>query len=125
MKIGDCSCLLRVPRVSVIRIGFDLGEQMKIAVMGAGGVGGYFGAKLAAAGEDVHFIARGAHLQAIQTSGLQVYSANGDVLVKPAKATNNPAAVGPVDLVMIAVKLWSTEDAVRDAKPLIGPSTAV
>jgi len=98
---------------------------MKIAVMGAGGVGGYFGAKLAAAGEDVHFIARGAHLQAIQSNGLQVYSANGDVLVKPARATSDPATVGPVELVMIAVKLWSTEEAVRDAKALIGPGTAV
>ena len=98
---------------------------MKIAVLGAGGVGGYFGAKLAAAGEDVNFIARGAHLQAIQSNGLQVYSANGDVLVKPARATSDPATVGPVDLVMIAVKLWATDEAVRDAKPLIGPATVV
>lgn len=98
---------------------------MKIAVMGAGGVGGYFGAKLATAGEEVHFIARGAHLQAMQSNGLRIYSANGDVLVKPARVTGNPATVGPVDLVMIAVKLWSTEEAVRDAKPLIGPGTAV
>ncbi len=98
---------------------------MKIAVMGAGGVGGYFGAKLAASGEEVHFIARGAHLEAIQNNGLQVYSANGDVFVKPARATSNPATVGPVDLVIIAVKLWSTEQALRDAAPLVGPDTAV
>src|SRR5215813_2082559 len=63
---------------------------MKIAIVGAGGVGGYFGAKLAASGEEVHFIARGAHLEAIQMSGLQVYSANGDVLVQPALATSSP-----------------------------------
>ena len=95
---------------------------MKIAVLGAGGVGGYFGAKLAASGEEVHFIARGAHLDAIKSNGLQIHSANGDVLVKPALATNDPASVGPVDLVVIAVKLWSTEEAIRDAKPMIGPA---
>jgi 2-dehydropantoate 2-reductase len=98
---------------------------MKIAVMGAGGVGGYFGAKLAASGEEVHFIARGAHLEAMRKDGLQVSSANGNVLVKPARATDDPATVGPVDLVMIAVKLWSTGDALRDAKPMVGPGTAV
>jgi 2-dehydropantoate 2-reductase len=98
---------------------------MKIAVLGAGGVGGYFGAKLAASGEEVHFIARGAHLDAIKSNGLQIHSANGDVLVKPALATNDPASVGPVDLVVIAVKLWSTEEAIRDAKPMIGPATSV
>jgi 2-dehydropantoate 2-reductase len=98
---------------------------MKIAIIGAGGVGGYFGAKLAVSGEEVHFIARGAHLEAIKRDGLHVHSANGDVVVKPALATNAAASVGPVDLVMIAVKLWSTEGAVRDAKPLVGPATAV
>jgi 2-dehydropantoate 2-reductase len=98
---------------------------MKIAVMGAGGVGGYFGAKLAASGEEVHFIARGAHLEAMQKNGLQVLSANGDVQLKPGNATGDPASVGPVDLVMIAVKLWSTEDALRVAKPMVGPNTAV
>jgi 2-dehydropantoate 2-reductase len=98
---------------------------MKIAVMGAGGVGGYFGAKLAASGEEVHFIARGAHLEAMQKNGLQVLSANGDVQLKPGSATGDPASVGPVDLVMIAVKLWSTEDALRDARPMVGPNTAV
>jgi 2-dehydropantoate 2-reductase len=98
---------------------------MKIAVMGAGGVGGYFGAKLAASGEEVHFIARGAHLEAMQKNGLQVLSANGDVQLKPGNATGDPASVGPVDLVMIAVKLWSTEDALRDARPMVGPNTAV
>ncbi|HTT36058.1 MAG TPA: 2-dehydropantoate 2-reductase [Burkholderiales bacterium] len=98
---------------------------MKIAVMGTGGVGGYFGAKLAASGEQVHFIARGAHLQAMQEQGLQVYSPNGDVLVRPVHATSDPASVGTVDLVIVTVKLWSTEEALRDAKPLVGPATAV
>jgi 2-dehydropantoate 2-reductase len=98
---------------------------MKIAVMGTGGVGGYFGARLAASGEQVHFIARGAHLEAIRNQGLQVLSANGDVLIKPALATTDASSVGPVDLVMVGVKLWSTEEALRDAKPLVGPGTAV
>jgi len=98
---------------------------MKIAIVGAGGVGGYFGARLAAAGEEVHFIARGTHLESIQKHGLQVFSASGDALIKPARATNSPAAVGPVDLVILAVKLWSTDQALRDAAPLVGSSTAV
>lgn len=98
---------------------------MKIAVVGAGGVGGYFGARLAAGGEDVWFIARGAHLEAMRRDGLQVLSANGDVLVKPVHATDKAAEVGPVDVVMLSVKLWSTDEALADAKPLVGPSTAV
>ncbi len=98
---------------------------MKIAIVGAGGVGGYFGARLAAAGEDVWFIARGAHLDAMRQSGLQVYSANGDVLIKPCKATDKPAEVGTADLVIVTVKLWSTQAALADAKPMVGPKTAV
>jgi 2-dehydropantoate 2-reductase len=98
---------------------------MRIAIMGTGGVGGYFGARLAVSGEEVHFIARGEHLAAMRRDGLRVLSANGDMLVQPVRATDRPADVGPVDLVMIAVKLWSTEDALRDAKPLVGPQTAV
>lgn len=98
---------------------------MKLAVVGAGGVGGYFGARLAAAGEDVWFIARGAHLAAMQQSGLQVYSANGDVLVKPCKATDKPAEVATADVVFVTVKLWSTQTALADAKPMVGAKTAV
>ena len=98
---------------------------MKVVVVGAGGVGGYFGAKLAASGQDVWFIARGAHLEAMRRDGLQVASANGDVLLKPAQATDRAAQAGVADLVMIAVKLWSTADALRDAQPAVGPSTAV
>ena len=98
---------------------------MKIAVVGAGGVGGYFGARLAASGQDVWFIARGAHLEAMRREGLRVLSANGDVLVKPVQATGRPADVGTADLVMIAVKLWSTGEALRDARPMVGPDTAV
>ncbi|MBI2313720.1 MAG: 2-dehydropantoate 2-reductase [Betaproteobacteria bacterium] len=98
---------------------------MKIAIMGTGGVGGYYGARLAAAGNDVHFIARGAHLAAIRSEGLKIESALGNLTVRPAKATDDPKAVGPAEIVMVAVKLWSTEEAVADAKPLVGPDTAV
>lgn len=96
---------------------------MRIAVMAAGGVGGYFGARLAAAGHDVVFIARGAHRDAIRAKGLRVESALGDVTVSPAKVTDDPAQVGHVDIVLFAVKLWDTEAAARQAAPLIGPGT--
>jgi 2-dehydropantoate 2-reductase len=98
---------------------------MRIAIVGAGGVGGYFGARLAASGEDVWFIARGAHLEAMRRDGLRVLSANGDVLVKPANATDRPAEAGPVDVAILTVKLWSTDQALTDAKPLVGPATAI
>lgn len=98
---------------------------MRIAIIGVGGVGGYFGARLAAAGEDVTFIARGAHLEAMRRDGLQVLSALGDVRIEPVRAESEPSRVGPVDIVLVAVKLWSTGDAADSAKPLIGPDTGV
>lgn len=98
---------------------------MKIVVMGSGGVGGYFGVRLAANGADVTFIARGEHLVAMRRDGLKVLSANGDLTVKPVKATDDPASVGHADLVMIAVKLWSTDDAARTIAPMMGPNSAV
>jgi 2-dehydropantoate 2-reductase len=98
---------------------------MKIAVIGSGGVGGYFGGRLAAAGNDVTFVARGAHLQAMKNKGLKVLSALGDFHLGNVKCTDDTSSIGPVDIVMIAVKLWATEDAVAAAKPLIGPDTAV
>ena len=78
---------------------------MRIAVVGAGGVGGGFGAALAGAGADVTFIARGAHLAAMKSRGLKVESARGDVHLKPTQATDDPATVGPVDIVLFCVKL--------------------
>jgi 2-dehydropantoate 2-reductase len=96
---------------------------MKIAIIGSGGVGGYFGARLAASGEDVTFVARGAHLEALQNSGLKVLSALGDLHLPKVKATSDTRTIGPVDVVMIAVKLWATEEAAAAAKPLIGPNT--
>ncbi|MBT5413674.1 MAG: 2-dehydropantoate 2-reductase [Rhodospirillaceae bacterium] len=98
---------------------------MRIAIMGAGGVGGYYGARLAAAGEEVHFIARGPHLAAIRERGLVVESQHGDLLVHPANASDDPADIGPVDIVLFCTKLWDTESAGEAIRPLIGPDTAV
>ena len=98
---------------------------MKIAIFGSGGVGGYFGARLAAAGEDVHFIARGRHLDAIRSAGLKIRSPLGDVLIDPAQATGDAAAVGAADVVIVAVKLYDTEAAAEACKPLVGPASWV
>src|SRR5262245_10902791 len=98
---------------------------MRIAAMAAGAVGGYFGARLAAAGHDVSFIARGALLDAIRKNGLKIESPLGDLHISDAKATPDPKDVGPVDVVLFAVKLWDTEKAAELARPLVGPSTRV
>jgi 2-dehydropantoate 2-reductase len=93
--------------------------------MGSGGVGGYVGARLAASGHDVTFLARAAHLMAIRERGLALRSALGDVLIRPAQASDDPAALGPVDVVIFAVKLYDTETAAAAARPLIGRHTGV
>lgn len=98
---------------------------MRIAVMGSGGVGGFFGARLAQAGCDVSFIARGAHLAAIRENGLKVESPLGDIHLRDARVTDDPSTLGPVDLVLFAVKLWDTEAAARAIAPLVGPDTGV
>src|ERR1700712_4583774 len=98
---------------------------MRIAVVGTGGVGGGFGAALAKAGADVSFIARGAHLAAMKAQGLQVRSDRGDVHLVPTQATDDPADIGRVDIVLFCVKLWDVDSAGRHIKPLIGSDTAV
>ena len=98
---------------------------MRIAVIGAGGVGGAFGAALAKAGADVTFVARGAHLAAMRKDGLRVLGPRGDVHLTPTQATDDPAGIGPVDIVLFAVKLWDTETAAELAKPMVGPDTRV
>ena len=100
---------------------------MKIAVIGAGGLGGYFGGRLAKAGEDVSFVARGAHLAAIQADGLRVASVRGDfeLPAETVRATDDPASIGPVDIVLFTVKSYDTESAARSLGPLLGPGTAV
>lgn len=97
---------------------------MKIAVMGAGGMGGWLGAKLAAAGNEVGFIARGAHLEAMRTNGLTVSGAESLRLTDIA-ATDKPDDIGPVDVILFCVKLYDTESAASALVPLLGPKTFV
>ena len=98
---------------------------MRFAVMGSGGVGGYFGARLADAGADVAFVARGDHLAAMRDGGLRVFSPLGDIHVASVTATDDPAGIGPVDVVLFAVKLYDVEAAGAAMAPLIGADTVV
>jgi 2-dehydropantoate 2-reductase len=99
---------------------------MKIAMMGSGGVGGFFGGRLAHAGYDVSFVARGAHLAALRERGLLIESqAHGDIRVPKVRATDDPAEIGPVDVVIMSVKLWDTEAAIRQMRPMLKTGTAV
>jgi len=98
---------------------------MRIAVMATGAVGGYFGGRLAQAGHEVAFMARGRQLEALRTYGLRVQSALGDLHLPRVEATDDPATIGPVDLVLFSVKLWDTEAAAEAVKPLLGEETAV
>jgi 2-dehydropantoate 2-reductase len=96
---------------------------MRVAVIGPGAVGGYFGARLAQAGEEVTFVARGDTLRALREAGLRVESPDGDILLHPALATDDPATVGAVDLVLLAVKGWQAPEAIEVMRPLMGPDT--
>ena len=98
---------------------------MKIAIYGAGGLGGYYGARLACAGNDVAFIARGAHLAAIRERGLQVASPLGDMYLPEPVASDDPAEIGPVDLVLVSVKTWQIPEAAAAMGPLLGERTVV
>jgi 2-dehydropantoate 2-reductase len=98
---------------------------MKIAIIGAGGVGGYFGARLVQAGADVHFVARGAHLAAVRADGLRVESPLGDIHLAKVQITDMPADIGPADIVWLAVKLWDTEAAFQSMRPIVGPQTGI
>ena len=97
---------------------------MRIAFMGSGGLGGYFGARLCKGGADVHFIARGDHLQAMRSEGLRVEGPE-PIYIAHVNATDDPADVGVVDFVMIGVKLWDTEAALQQIRPMVGPDTAI
>ena len=95
-------------------------------MMGSGGVGGFFGGRLARVGEDVAFVARGAHLEAMRRDGLTIENEpQGNIHVPGVRASDDPAALGPADFVILSVKLWDTEDAARAIKPIVGPDTAV
>ncbi len=98
---------------------------MRIAIVGSGGVGGYFGGRLAAAGADVAFLARGAHLDALRSHGLRIDSPKGNVHIPRVTAESDPAAIGPVDVVFFAVKLYDTAGAVAMLPPLVGSDTIV
>lgn len=98
---------------------------MRIVIIGAGGVGGYFGARLIAAGEDVTFVARGAHLAALQSTGLRVESPKGDLHLQKVKATGDVHAIGQADVVLLTVKMYDLESAAETLTPLVGPDTVV
>lgn len=98
---------------------------MRILVFGTGGAGGFFGAQLANAGEDVVFIARGEHLKAIRTSGLIIETPKGEIAISPAQATDDPSEVSGIDAILLGVKAWQVKEAARALAPLIGPNTFV
>lgn len=98
---------------------------MRIAVIGAGGIGAIYGASLAKAGADVVFVARGPHLAGIRENGLRIEGDRGEIRIRPAQATDDIAAIGAVDYVLLAVKLWDVESAGKQLRPVVGPQTAV
>ena len=97
---------------------------MRIAIMGSGGLGGYFGARLVQGGADVHFVARGKHLEAMRSSGLRIEGPE-PVHASKVHATDDPREIGVVDVVMLCVKLWDTEQAIAQMRPMVGPDTAI
>lgn len=115
----ECNCSVTTPNTRLAG-----GETVKICVFGAGGVGGYFGARLAQSGTDVSVIARGRHLEAIRENGLRVHSGLGDVEV-PVAATDDPSTIGPCDVVILTVKAYDTGPAARQLHPLLDNDTAV
>jgi 2-dehydropantoate 2-reductase len=98
---------------------------MRIAVIGAGGIGAIYGAALAKAGAEVIFVARGAHVRAMQANGLRIEGDRGETVVRPAQATDDIASIGPVDYALLCTKLWDVERTGAQLQPLIGPDTAV
>lgn len=98
---------------------------MRIAIFGTGGVGGYFGGRLAQHGHDVRFLARGAHLAALGSAGLRIVSPLGDAHVASVSATDDASAIGPVDVVLLTVKMYDLDDAAARLGPLVGPDTVV
>jgi len=101
-----------------------MSEKVHVAVMGAGAVGGYFGARLAASGNEVSFIARGKHLEAMRADGLKVKSIQGDLHIR-SRFTSEPKEIGPVDLILFCVKSYGTEGAVKELAPLVGKETVI
>lgn len=98
---------------------------MKIAIFGSGGVGGYFGGRLAQAGQDVTFIARGKHLEAIRESGLKISSIQGDFMIHPANVTDSTQSIGAVDLILLTTKAWHLDSSIEQIRLLIGENTVI
>lgn len=98
---------------------------MRIAIVGSGGLGGYFGARLAAGGADVHFMARGTHLAALRASGIAIEGGPDPIHVPRVAATDDPAQIGVAEMVLIAVKLWDTQAVLEQIRPLVGPHTTL
>jgi 2-dehydropantoate 2-reductase len=98
---------------------------MRVTVVGAGGVGAYFGGRLAESGQNVAFVARGDHLRAICERGLQVTSIAGDLALHPVRVSDDPAELGPTDAILVAVKTWQVGEAAERMRPLLGPDTFV
>jgi len=98
---------------------------MRFAIFGVGAIGGYFGGRLAQAGEEVAFIARGEHLEALRTKGLRVDSINGDFVLPAVTATDDPSRIGAVDVVLVGVKTWQVPAAAESMRPLLGEDTLV
>lgn len=98
---------------------------MKIVIFGTGGVGGYFGGRLAQSGQDVTFVARGAHLKTIRKNGLRVDSVNGDFIISPAQAASSTESIGAADLILLCVKAWQLKDALGQIRPLVQGKTMI
>ncbi len=98
---------------------------MRIAIFGTGGVGGYFGGRLAQSGVDVTFIARGKHLKAMREQGLKIDSIDGNFVVHSIQATDDPREIDPVDVILVSVKAWQVPEAARTMRPMVGPKTVV
>jgi 2-dehydropantoate 2-reductase len=113
------------PSIHPVGFGSSMESDLRIAIMGAGGVGGYFGARLVKGGADVHFIARGAHLAAMREHGLAVEGGPEAIHVPEVNVTAEPESIGPVDMVMFCVKLWDTESAARSLVPIMKPETGI
>src|SRR5262245_29232943 len=124
-SFGLVSVVAQGVRAGRVRDARGRSDVVKIAVMGTGAMGGYVGARLAVKGTGVTFIARGQHLAAIREQGLRVQSPLGDVHVEPAAATDDPAAVGEVDVVLLGTKLYDVEAAARAIPPMLGAGSAV
>src|SRR3954464_10053042 len=123
--IGTCRSVVRILNSKFRILNLRSRPRMRIAIVGSGGVGGYFGGRLAEAGAGGTFLARGAHLEALRANGLRIASPKGDVHLPRVPAAADTREIGPVDVVLFAVKLYDTDSALAALPPLIGGDTIV